>query len=283
VAETEFAAAWPAVTRENEGTMGDTTEFVIKSIAGRELHRVQATSLIAAVEEAVRCGVNLGDANLGDANLGGAYLGGANLGGAYLRGANLGDANLGGANLGGAYLGDAYLGGAYLGGANLGGANLGDAYLGGANLRDANLGGAHLRGANLGGANLRGAYLGDAYLGGAYGSAWIKPIREDFFAVLDAAPAEVPGLLAALRDGRVDGSCYEGECACLLGTIANVRGCDYRKLGIEPDADRPAERFFVRITPGLTPDISSAAAMAVGWIYEWREARHAAAAAAAGV
>jgi hypothetical protein len=43
--------------------------------------------------------------------------------------------------------------------------------------------------------------------------------------VLSAAPAEVPTLLAKVRAGEVDGSVYEGVCACLLGTIANARGC----------------------------------------------------------
>ena len=88
-----------------------------------------ATTLKAAVVEAVSKGANLGGAYLGDANLRDANLGGANLRGAYLRGANLGGANLGDANLRDA---------------NLGGANLGGAYLGDANLRDANLGGANL-------------------------------------------------------------------------------------------------------------------------------------------
>jgi uncharacterized protein YjbI with pentapeptide repeats len=253
-------------------------------------------------------GADLGGADLGDAYLGGAYLGGADLRGAYLGGAYLGGADLrgaylGGADLGGADLGDAYLGGAYLGGADLGDAYLGGAYLGGADLRGAylgcaDLGGAYLGGAYLGGADLRGAYLGcadlgDADLGGAdLGGADLRGAdqedlkkrgaifdgsrpgpKEDIFAVLDQAPAEVPALLDALRQGRVNGTVYEGDCACLVGTIANARGCNYQLVGIETDPSRPAERWFYSIRPGRTPDKSSKVRRTIEWIEEWQAAR----------
>ncbi len=204
------------------------------------LRESAADTLRDAVLEAVACGADLGDADLRDADLGGADL----------RGADLGGADLGGADLGGA---------------NLGGADLGGADLRGANLRGANLRGADLRGADLGDANLRGADLGDANH-----SAPLRMARNDLWAVLDAAPNEVAGLLAAVEEGRVNGSTYEGDCACLLGTIGNVRGCRYDVLGILPDSSRPAERWFLSLTPGHTPEISVYAALTAAWIKEWR-------------
>jgi hypothetical protein len=144
----------------------------------------------------------------------------------------------------------------------MGGANLGGAYLGGANLRDADLRGANLGGANLGGANLRGANLGGADL---------RAFRADIFDILLRAPKEVPGLLTSLRAGKVDGSVYEGECACLVGTIANVRGVNYHDLGagIEPDSGRPAEQWFMSIRKGDTPENSSVAKITEEWIEEF--------------
>jgi Pentapeptide repeats (8 copies) len=205
-----------------------------------------ATSLRLAVQAAVARDANLGDANLGGANLGGANLRDANLGGADLRDADLGDADLR----------DADLRDADLGGANLGGANLRDANLGGADLRDADL-----RDADLGGANLGDANLGDANL---------TPIRDDLWAVLSTVPADVPALLAALEAGRVDGSTYQGDCACLVGTIAKARACDYDAIpGLEPDAGRPIERFFAGIRPGDTPATSQFAQLAHQWATEW--------------
>jgi hypothetical protein len=151
--------------------------------------------------------------------------------------------------------------GANLDGANLDGANLDGANLDGANLVGANLDGANLVRANLDGANLVGANLVGANLDG---------IREDFRAVLDLAPLEVPGLLLALREGRVDGSQYQGECACLVGTIANIRGCNYQSLArITPNSDRPAERWFLAIRRGCTPDTHPVAAITEDWILEW--------------
>jgi hypothetical protein len=156
--------------------------------------------------------------------------------------------------------------GADLGGANLGGANLSGANLRDANLRGANLGGADLGGADLGGANLRGANLRDANLRDAN----LTPIRDDFWAVLCSAPAEVAGLRKALIEGRVDGSTYEGDCACLVGTLANVRQCNYAAIpGLAPNGDRPAERFFLAIKEGDTPETSEPAKIAVEWIDEF--------------
>jgi hypothetical protein len=192
-----------------------------------------------------------------------ADLGGADLRGANLRDANLRDADLRDANLGGADLGDADLRGANLGGANLGGANLGGANLGDANLRGANLGGADLGGADLGGANLR-----DANLRGAD----LVMFRDDLWAVLSSAPSEAPAVLAALREGKVDGSSYSGECACLVGTIANARACEYGAVpGLKPDARRPAEQWFMQIHPGDTPETKEAAKLAAEWVSEWIE------------
>jgi len=231
-------------------------EALTRAIAAKPNLREALTRAIAAKPN-LR-GANLRGANLGGADLGGANLYGANLYGANLGGADLGGADLGGADLRGANLGGADLGGADLRGANLGGADLGGANLYGANLYGANLGGADLGGADLGGADLRGANLGDADWGA---------IEEDICDVLSAAPAEVPGLLAALRAGRVDGSAYQGDCACLVGTIANVRGCLYTQIpGITPDSSRPAERFFLAIRKGDTPATNPIAALAEAWI-----------------
>jgi hypothetical protein len=213
------------------------------------------------------------DANLRGANLRGANLRGANLSGAYLRGANLSGANLRGADLSGANLRDANLRDANLRGANLRGANLSGANLSGANLSGANLSGAYLRGANLRGANLSGANLSGANLSGAnLSGAYLQPIKADLFDVLLRAAREIDGLRAALITGRVDGSTYEGECACLVGTIAHVRGGQYDALGngLKPDSGRPIERFFMAIRKGDTPETNSASKVALEWIDEFQ-------------
>jgi uncharacterized protein YjbI with pentapeptide repeats len=221
-------------------------------------------------------GANLESANLRDANLNGAYLESANLRDANLNGANLESANLDGAdlkganlvgaNLAGANLAGAYLAGAYLVSANLDSANLKCAYLVDANLKCADLNGVHLEDANLAGAYLEGANLVGANLSGAN----LESIKQDIYAILDLAKPEVPGLLKALQWGGVNGSTYEGACACLVGTIANLRGCKYRQVaGIEPDYRRPAERWFLAIRQGDTPQTSQVSRITEGWITEY--------------
>ena len=210
------------------------------------------------------------------ANLSGACLYGADLSGACLTDANLSDASLHGANLRGAHLSGADLHSADLYGACLTDADLRGADLRGADLRGADLRGADLYGANLAGAYLRGANLTSAYLRGAYlsdadlHSADLTPIRDDVWAVLSSAPAEAAGVLTALREGRVDGSTYEGDCACLVGTIARLRDVSYQSVdGLRPDGLRPAERFFLLIERGDTPETNQASAIAAEWVEQW--------------
>ena len=82
---------------------------------------------------------------------------------------------------------------------------------------------------------------------------------------------EVPALIAALRDGRVDGSTYEGECACLVGTIANAKSVNYDVL--DHSASNPAEQWFAMIRKGDKPEQDSAGGfaskMALEWSLEW--------------
>jgi hypothetical protein len=101
-------------------------------------------------------------------------------------------------------------------------------------------------------------------------SANLVIVRDDVWAVLSAAPSEVAGLRQALIDGKIDGSTYEGACACLVGTLANARHCRYNAMpSLVPDSRRPAERFFLTIKPGDTPKNSQPAKLALEWVDMW--------------
>jgi len=70
--------------------------------------------------------------------------------------------------------------------------------------------------------------------------------------------------------GQVDGSTYEGDCACLVGTIANATKTPYKQLvSIKPDSYRPIERFFYAINKGDTPEDSQFSKLALEWIEEF--------------
>ncbi len=160
-------------------------------------------------------------------------------------------------------------------------ANLTDANLTDANLTDANLTYANLTYANLTRANLTRANLTDANL--TYANltranlTWanltranLTHIKNDIWDILLRAPGEIDALLKVLREGKVDGSVYEGDCACLVGTIANA--CHMKLADMEfikPDSARPAERWFLAIRPGHTPDKSAVVAKTIEWIEEF--------------
>jgi hypothetical protein len=85
----------------------------------------------------------------------------------------------------------------------------------------------------------------------------LRPFKADLWATiltLRAIPVEMRHLVAKLRAGKVDGSTYgstETECACLVGTLAQPRGVDGDAL--DHNSDRPAERWFMMISPGDVP------------------------------
>ena len=125
----------------------------------------------------------------------------------------------------------------------------------------ANLSGANLSGANLSKVNLSGADLSGANL---------SVIKNDFWAVLLHARNEVIALRKSLIEGNVDGSTYEGSCACLVGTIAKAKGCKYDSIpDLTPQSSRPAERFFLAIRQGDTHENNQCSKLAVEWIDEW--------------
>ena len=178
-----------------------------------------------------------------------------------------------GANLLGADLRGADLLGADLSDANLSGADLRGAYLLGANLLGADLSDANLLGADLRGADLSGADLRDADLSGAY----LRVFKSDLIAEILKLPNELENLRETLVAGKVDGSTYTGECACLAGTIANHRkidnigsGSKIKENGIAfiVDSGSPREQWFINIRKGDTPETNQCAKMALEWIDE---------------
>jgi hypothetical protein len=161
---------------------------------------------------------------------------------------------------------------ANLRGADLTDADLRDANLTYANLTDADLRRADLRGANLTDANLIGADLARADLRGVDPKiAKTEEIRGDLFKVLSVAKEEVVFLYDSLIHGKVNGTAYKGECACLVGTIANARHESYKTMSIDlrPEAWRPAERWFLGIAKGDTPETNPISALTKTWIEEW--------------
>lgn len=110
------------------------------------------------------------------------------------------------------------------------------------------------------GANLRATNLREADLERANLEDWMDTCSRDILFILQHRKAEVPHLRQALLDGKVDGSQYEGECACLVGTIANADGSVDEVCESIPYYDKgthnPGEQFFWNIREGDTPENS---------------------------
>jgi hypothetical protein len=85
--------------------------------------------------------------------------------------------------------------------------------------------------------------------------------------------SEVPMLIQKIKEGKIDGSKYEGDCACLKGTLANSKGVSYKTT--QPNSNDPSEQWFMMIREGDKPgDISGggfASGKALEWILEWCE------------
>jgi hypothetical protein len=128
----------------------------------------------------------------------------------------------------------------------------------GANLMGADLMGANLIRANLSGAHLSGAHLSETQL---------RAYKHDLWGILLRYQSEIPGLIKSIKEGKIDGSVYLGECACLMGTIANIKDCYVNEL--PKDSSSPAEQWFLMIKPGDTPENNFAAKKALEWIEEF--------------
>jgi hypothetical protein len=179
-------------------------------------------------------------------------------------------ANLRWADLSWADLRSADLSSADLRWANLRWADLSWADLSSADLRSADLRSADLRWADLRWADLRWADLRSADLRSAdLSSADLRQFKADLWMTLTQNRAEVPGLITALKAGKVNGSTYTGPCACLVGTIANVRGVDY--VSLDHDSGNPAERWFTMIKEGDKPGDDSGGGFASKMALEWAE------------
>jgi uncharacterized protein YjbI with pentapeptide repeats len=198
--------------------------------------------------------------------------------GVDLTGVDLTDVDLTGANLTRAILTRAILTDVDLTGAILTDAILTDAILTGVDLTGANLTGVDLTGVDLTGAILTRANLTGAILTGVdLTRAILTDIKNDMFIVLLHAIPEIKFLKQNIIEGKIHGSTYEGECACLSGTLKN--GSKKSNGNLEKivsdnimscrNSSRPIERFFLAIKIGDTPETSQFSKLALKWIEEF--------------
>lgn len=140
-----------------------------------------------------------------------------------------------------------------------------------ANLRSANLSYADLSYANLSYANLSYADLSSADLSSAnLRYANLRYFKNDLWEILLRTKNEILGLKQKINEGKIDGFVYEGECCCLVGTIAVVRNCNYKSIpGVEPSASRPAEQWFSQFRKDMTPENNDKLKLTMEWIEEF--------------
>jgi hypothetical protein len=199
---------------------------------------------------------DMSNARLNNVNLSNCELIGTNLTGAILTGADFTDANLTRANLTKAY-------------GNI--TNFTRARLHRTNLHSADLCDANFTNADLYCTDLTCADLSQTkFTLEQLDMADLNAIKNDFWSILLRAQPEIYGLTHALKGGRIKGTAYIGDCACLVGTIANLRDVHYTKLdGIKPESDSPAERWFLAIQESDTPKNSTIADLTLIWIEEF--------------
>lgn len=173
---------------------------------GNVLHKAKASSIRSLVEDAVKDGVNLESAVLKNEDLSGLVLTEARLSYANLKGADLSNTNFRYSRLKGTSFKKA----------DLRGTDFEFACMHDADLRNTDLGRADFRGTNLEGADLRGTIN--------IPQRWINLCSRDMLYVFSRLTWELAGLKKALQAGDIDGTCYHGNCACLIGTLSNLNG-----------------------------------------------------------
>ncbi len=76
--------------------------------------------------------------------------------------------------------------------------------------------------------------------------------------IFQALKSELPFLREKLIKGEVNGTQYEGDCACLIGTLGNANGGVDKVCNVIPYYERglhnPGEQWFWQIREGDTPE-----------------------------
>ena len=128
---------------------------------------------------------------------------------------------------------------------------------------EANLRGANLYEANLYEANLRGANLREANLW-QLPRDFINQCSRDILSIFNYLSKEVKFLKEKLVEGEIDGSQYQGDCACLIGTLANGDGGIEKVCQAIPFYEKGTHNFgemwFLNIREGDTPENNQFAA-----------------------
>jgi hypothetical protein len=154
--------------------------------------------------------------------------------------------------------------------AKLNNAKLNYAELNYAKLNNAELNYAKLNNAKLNNAKLNYAKLNYAELNNAkLNNADTHSIKYEFFGKLALQYNEIAGLRAAIVEGKIDGATYEGECACFVGTIANVAHTNYENLAVQRNPDSLTERWFLAISKDDTPETNPISKITLNWIDEF--------------
>jgi hypothetical protein len=110
----------------------------------------------------------------------------------------------------------------------------------------------------------------------------LAAVKEDFLSVVSKLPDEVPYLRLAVIEGRIDGSVYYGECACLKGTLARKavgftlqttsEAVVYLRIALGIKCNLPesqVEQFFYHIQEGDTPATNPYSAVVLDWLDEF--------------
>jgi hypothetical protein len=141
--------------------------------------------------------------------------------------------------------------------ADLSSANLHSVNLSSANLHSADLSSANLHSVNLSSANLHSADLRSAK---NLPASYINLCSRDMLFVFEHLKGELPAFREKLVAGKIDGTQYEGDCACLIGTMGNLDGGVDKVCSRIPFYDKGlhnyGEQWFWQIHQGDTPDKS---------------------------
>jgi len=198
-------------------------------------------------------GTVTGSVDISGTVTGSVYIYGTVTGNVYISGT----AKVGNVDIYGTVTGNVYISGTVTGNVYISGTATGNVYISGTVTGNVDISGT----AKVGSVDISGTVkVGKGF----------ESIRSDYFSILKNAIPEIPALISALKKGRINGSVYEGDCRCLVGTLEAARGTGANTV-IERDSSRPAEKWFLAIPEGHTPKKNAFARLAVEWAEEFLE------------